>query len=93
MVDDVKLLFLAAADEVLPKLQLVDRIGKLGLSYLFQEEIRGALDTISSIKNGSPCLEGDLYATALCFKLLRQYGYEASQGMKLLTIDSESEIT
>ncbi|KAJ4703292.1 Terpene synthase [Melia azedarach] len=89
LVDDVKLLFLAAADEVLPKLQLVDRIGKLGLSYLFQEEIRGALDTISSIKNGSPCLEGDLYATALCFKLLRQYGYEVSQDVFIGFMDEK----
>nr|UFQ06454.1 alpha-farnesene synthase [Zanthoxylum ailanthoides] len=76
--DDVKQMFLDAAD-VLAKLELIDRICKLGLSSLFEEQIREALDTIAYVNNVTSCLEEELYATALCFKLLRQHGYEISQ--------------
>lgn len=75
-------MFLEAAD-LLAKLELIDRICKLGLSYLFEEKIREVLvDTVAFLKNDTGCLQvKDLYATALCFKLLRQHGYEISQGI------------
>ncbi|KAH9743709.1 tricyclene synthase [Citrus sinensis] len=82
LTNDVKQMFLEAAD-LLAKLELIDRICKLGLSYLFEEQIREILvDTVAFLKNDTGCLEvKDLYATALCFKLLRQHGYEISQDM------------
>lgn len=75
-------MFLEAGD-LLAKLELIDRICKLGLSYLFEEQIREVLvDTVAFLKNDTGCLQvKDLYATALCFKLLRQHGYEISQGI------------
>lgn len=75
-------MFLESAG-VLAKLELIDRICKLGLSNLFEEQIREALvDTVAFLTNDTCCLElKDLYATALCFKLLRQHGYEISQGI------------
>ncbi|ESR62385.1 hypothetical protein CICLE_v10018045mg, partial [Citrus x clementina] len=80
--NDVKQMFLEAAD-LLAMLELIDRICKLGLSYLFEEQIREVLvDTVAFLKNDTGCLQvKDLYATALCFKLLRQHGYEISQDM------------
>ncbi|KAK0580164.1 hypothetical protein LWI29_037317 [Acer saccharum] len=78
--EDVKQLFVEAF-EVLSKLELIDSLMKLGLSNLFEEEIREALDTIASMKNiENLCgVEEDLlYATALYFRLLRQHGYEIS---------------
>ncbi|KAH9748299.1 tricyclene synthase [Citrus sinensis] len=86
--NDVKQMFLEAAD-LLAKLELIDRICKLGLSYLFEEKIREVLvDTVAFLKNDTGCLQvKDLYATALCFKLLRQHGYEISQDVFLDFMD------
>ncbi|TXG47244.1 hypothetical protein EZV62_026538 [Acer yangbiense] len=80
--EDVKHLFVEAV-EVLAKLELIDTIRKLGLSNLFEDEIREALDTIVSMENIIENLCGEeedlLYVTALYFRLLRQHGYEISQ--------------
>lgn len=66
--------------EPLAKLEFIDSIKKLGLGNFFEEEIREALDTIMSDKNNSPGIKANLYAAALCFRLLRQHGYGVSQG-------------
>ncbi|KAK2635506.1 hypothetical protein Ddye_030298 [Dipteronia dyeriana] len=71
--EEVKLMF-AKSMEALPKLELIDIFMKLGLSILFEKEIFEALDSIHY-----HTLEEDLYATALCFKLLRLHGHEISQ--------------
>ena len=65
--------------EPLAKLEFINSIGKLGLASFFEGEITEVLDTIMSEKN-NPCIKSNLYATALCFRLLRQHGYEVSQG-------------
>ena len=67
------------ASDTLSKLELIDSISKLGLDKYFMEEITEALDAIA-LRNNSSVLKGDVYATALCFRLLRHYGYHASQG-------------
>ena len=81
--EDVKQLFVEAS-EVLSKLELIDSLMKLGLSNLFEVEIREALDTIASsmknIENLCGVEEDLLYATALYFRLLHQHGYEISPG-------------
>lgn len=68
---------------VLQKLELVDWIQKLGLANHFQEEINEFLETIFvSVKNRNniaSVLE-NLHESALCFKLLRQHGYEVLPG-------------
>lgn len=71
-------MFVEASDTV-SKLELIDSVSKLGLDRYFMEEIKEALDAIA-LRNSSSILKGDLYATALCFRLLRHYGYHASQG-------------
>lgn len=60
----------------LSKLELIDSTVKLGLASYFQKEIKEALETIGHIKE-------DLYATSLFFRLLRQFGYNPSQGIRL----------
>ncbi|KAJ9690150.1 hypothetical protein PVL29_012680 [Vitis rotundifolia] len=65
--------------EPLAKLEFIDSIKKLGLANFFEEEIREAFDTIMSDKNNSPGIKANLYAAALCFRLLRQHGYGVSQ--------------
>ncbi|KAK4858837.1 hypothetical protein QYF36_022774 [Acer negundo] len=77
--EEVKLMF-GKSMEVLAKLELIDILMKLGLSILFEKEIIEALDSIAaSIKISNHILEEDLYATALCFRLLRLHGHEISQ--------------
>ncbi|TXG47445.1 hypothetical protein EZV62_026739 [Acer yangbiense] len=77
--EEVKLMF-GKSMEVLAKLEFIDILMKLGLSILFEKEIMEALDTIAaSIKINNYTLEEDLYATALCFRLLRLHGHEISQ--------------
>lgn len=65
--------------EPLAQLDLVDSIRKLGLASFFEEAISHTLRNIMSEKN-SPCIKSNLYANALCFRLLRQQGYGVSQG-------------
>ncbi|XP_042487137.1 alpha-terpineol synthase, chloroplastic-like isoform X1 [Macadamia integrifolia] len=63
-------------------LELIDDIERLGLGYLFEEEIKKALDTIVSMEDlAKTRTKESLHATALQFRLLRQHGYEVNQGM------------
>ncbi|KAK1557298.1 hypothetical protein Q3G72_021994 [Acer saccharum] len=76
--EEVKLMF-GKSVELLAKLVFIDILMKLGLSILFEKEIIEVLDTIAaSIKINNYTLEEDLYATALCFMLLRLHGHEMS---------------
>ncbi|KAI4331818.1 hypothetical protein L6164_016773 [Bauhinia variegata] len=62
----------------LAKLELVDRIQKLGLARHFQKEIKEVLDNILSTQNSKSSIEEKRYLPALRFKLLRQHGYKVS---------------
>ncbi|KAK3433322.1 hypothetical protein EUGRSUZ_D00864 [Eucalyptus grandis] len=63
----------------LAKLELIDIMTKLGLSNLFENEMKEALETVASINNGVFTMEEHLYANALRFRLLRQHGHIISQ--------------
>ncbi|PRQ30864.1 putative alpha-farnesene synthase [Rosa chinensis] len=79
LIEDVKDLFGECKElGLLAKLELIDSIQKLGLNSYFEKEIKETLDTIASVKlknNSNPFIssEGDLYGTALLFKILRQH--------------------
>ncbi|XP_044496257.1 alpha-farnesene synthase-like isoform X2 [Mangifera indica] len=90
--EKVKRLFGESID-VLAKLELIDNIWKLGLSTLFEEEIHEALDNIASIQNNNSCVEEDLYTTALCFRLLRQHGYEISEDIFTGFVDEKGSLS
>lgn len=71
-------------------LELVDTIDKFGLSSYFYVQSKVALEKINMCMKSSSSKEEDPYATALCFRLLREHGYHASQGnytsINLITI-------
>ncbi|XP_059664108.1 probable terpene synthase 9, partial [Cornus florida] len=56
------------------QLKLMDSMQRLGVSYLFQQEIGKCISSIAS--SDATC--SDLYTTALRFRLLRSHGYSIS---------------
>ncbi|XP_031129083.1 (-)-alpha-terpineol synthase-like [Ipomoea triloba] len=73
----------------LEKLELVDLLQRLGVSYHFEDEIQHVLEHIytSFGCNG----DQDLYATALHFRLLRQHGYKVPQEVFCGFMDEEGK--
>ncbi|GMH30303.1 hypothetical protein Nepgr_032146 [Nepenthes gracilis] len=71
------------------KLRLIESINNLCLSSLFEKEIKGTLDALQFDVDGLEGLKDDLEATALYFKLLRQYGYDVSQDIFINFIDNK----
>ncbi|KAL3742042.1 hypothetical protein ACJRO7_017513 [Eucalyptus globulus] len=78
LVEEVKPMLSEVVDS-LAKLELIDSMTKLGLSNLFENEMKEALETVASINNGAFTMEEHLYASALRFRLLRQHGHIISQ--------------
>ncbi|KAI3718774.1 hypothetical protein L6452_19658 [Arctium lappa] len=78
----VQQLFVETIDPM-EMLELLDNIGKLGLATYFKGEIDEVLDSFEPLKSRSNYLsiEDDLYATSLCFRMLRLNGYNVSQDM------------
>ncbi|XP_050225769.1 terpene synthase 10-like isoform X2 [Mercurialis annua] len=60
----------------LDKLELIDTSQRLGLAYLFDDEIKTILQSVYEHTHISTL---DLYATALQFRLFRQHGFKLSQ--------------
>ncbi|XP_075104739.1 alpha-farnesene synthase-like isoform X2 [Nicotiana tabacum] len=80
--EEVSCTFSNSTISPLDLLELIDSIDKLGLSCYFEVETKEALEKIiMSVKTKSSAKEEDLYATALCFRLLREHGHHASQDM------------
>ncbi|KAL3742051.1 hypothetical protein ACJRO7_017519 [Eucalyptus globulus] len=78
LMEEVKRMLSEVVDS-LAKLELIDSMTKLGLSNLFENEMKEALETVASINNGAFTMEEHLYASALRFRLLRQHGHIISQ--------------
>ncbi|XP_015068413.1 (-)-camphene/tricyclene synthase, chloroplastic-like [Solanum pennellii] len=64
-------------DEELEKLELIDNLERLGVSYHFKDEITQILKSIHEQKITST--DNSLYSTALKFRLLRQHSFHISQ--------------
>ncbi|KAI3986543.1 hypothetical protein MKX01_014081 [Papaver californicum] len=75
---DVRLM-LEKAETPLAKLELIDTIQRLGMSYLFEEEIKRILGNIYNERHIDSWKKDNLHATALSFRLLRQYGFQVFQ--------------
>nr|XP_043614357.1 (E)-beta-ocimene synthase, chloroplastic-like [Erigeron canadensis] len=60
-------------------LENIDNIERLGLGYRYQNDIRKALDKITSINGTNVGIEDSLHAASLGFRILRQHGYDVSQ--------------
>ncbi|XWS44791.1 hypothetical protein CRYUN_Cryun15aG0078700 [Craigia yunnanensis] len=63
----------------LEKLELIDTLQRLGVSYHFEDEIKKTLKKISTDHSCAAWKKDNLYATALEFRLLRQHGYHVNQ--------------
>lgn len=73
-------MMLNKVEDPLCKLELIDTLQRLGIYYHFEVEIKRILESINDNYYSSRRNEEDLYATALKFRLLRQYGYHVPQG-------------
>ncbi|XP_025885206.1 alpha-farnesene synthase isoform X4 [Solanum lycopersicum] len=73
------------------QLQLIDGIDKLGLSAYFEVDTKETLENIILYMKTSSTSK-DLYATALCFRLLREHGYHASQDMLKDLFDGKGKL-
>ncbi|KAL6179369.1 hypothetical protein ACLB2K_050884 [Fragaria x ananassa] len=75
----VKMMLMVPVKEPSEKLNLVDDIQRLGVSYHFENEIDEVLEQIYQTTHGSDMAnDDDLCTTALRFRLLRQQGYNVS---------------
>jgi len=64
------------------KLELINDVKRLGLSYHYEKEIGEALLRChSSATFSGTIVHRSLHETALCFRLLREYGYHVTPGI------------
>ncbi|XP_047339818.1 terpene synthase 10-like [Impatiens glandulifera] len=75
--EEVKIMMLEKMDTPFQKLELIDTVKRLGVSYHFEKEIEGCLD---AIYNETDWLSEtfDLNEASLSFRLFRQHGYNVS---------------
>jgi len=79
--EDVRSMINNENADLLETLELIDGLKRLGLEYRFErDDITRALDKFASSKCCNERIEKSLHATALSFRLLRQQGYQVSQG-------------
>ncbi|KAI3836566.1 hypothetical protein MKW92_043256 [Papaver armeniacum] len=78
---------LEKAETTLAQLELINVIQRLGMKYLFEEEIKRMLVNIYHNKPNPDGLEYNLRASALRFMLLRQYGFQVSQDVFTVYMD------
>ena len=65
----------------LEQLELIDIFQRLGLSHHFEGEMKRILEGLyNNDQSGDMWRKENLYATTLKFRLLRQHGYNISQG-------------
>ncbi|KAF3456768.1 hypothetical protein FNV43_RR01422 [Rhamnella rubrinervis] len=76
--EEVRMMLIATVDKPsTEKLRLIDALQSLGVAYHFENEIDEMLQHIhKKYKDNDVDDHHDLYTTALCFRLLRQQGYD-----------------
>ena len=79
---EIRLIINQIIDDPLKQLELIDTLQRLGISYHFENEIKNVLKTTyeKSYENDY-WKNNNLYATSLEFRLLRQHGFNLSQGI------------
>lgn len=68
-------------EDFLTILELIDDIQRLGLAFRFEKDIKRVLDRFVDSEGRNLWTQKSLHATSLMFRLLRQHGYEVSQGI------------
>ncbi|XP_054817475.1 (-)-germacrene D synthase-like isoform X2 [Prosopis cineraria] len=71
--NQVRKLILTQVEDLTEKLNFIDNIKRLGVSYHFENEIGEIMENMS--ENHPPFEGKDLHTTSLWFRLLRQEGY------------------
>ncbi|XP_040988312.1 (-)-germacrene D synthase-like [Juglans microcarpa x Juglans regia] len=80
--ENVRTMLTATVEKPSQKLNLVDAIQRLGVSYHFDNEIQAILQQLQKThESDDPENNDDLYTVALLFRLLRQDGYYVSCDM------------
>ncbi|CAL9755233.1 unnamed protein product [Musa acuminata subsp. burmannicoides] len=75
------------------QLQLIDHLLQLGAAYHFKEDIKDALGTIyGSVEKVNMLLKDNLHATALMFRLLREHGFDVSEGVFYRFMDEKGNL-
>ncbi|XP_027928308.1 probable terpene synthase 2 isoform X2 [Vigna unguiculata] len=90
--EKVKSIFQSSMNQnIVQKLNFIDSVQRLGVSYHFQQEINQELEQIynTSTKNNTINEDGDYHFIALLFRLLRQQGYGISSGIFNETLASD----
>nr|XP_016490601.1 PREDICTED: (-)-germacrene D synthase-like [Nicotiana tabacum] len=79
--EEVRKMLMEVHDTSSEKLELIDKIQRLGVSYHFEEEIEASLQRMYEAYRECNNIYGDdLYLVALGFRLLRQQGHFVSCG-------------
>jgi (-)-germacrene D synthase len=82
--EEVRKIFLCSKNDIEQKLNFIDSLQRLGISYHFEREIDEALEQIfhNTFTNNKEITskEGSLHFLALAFRLLRQNGHHISSG-------------
>jgi (-)-germacrene D synthase len=83
--DEVRKMLLSETDKPLAKVNLIDSICRLGVSYHFENEIEDVLQDIHKcyVENGEIILDDNLCSLALLFRVLRQQGFHVSPSIYL----------
>lgn len=69
----------------LEQLEMIDSLQRLGISYHYKHEIHNILKKIHDQHGEFGRESQELHATALEFFLLRQHGFDVSQGYHILS--------
>ncbi|CAL1385351.1 unnamed protein product [Linum trigynum] len=76
--EEVRKMLTATASDQAQKLQLIDAVQRLGVSYHFEGEIEAELLNLMMASAISDSVANDLNSAALWFRLLRQQGFQVS---------------
>ena len=81
--EKVRMMLVSPIDNLSEKLNLIDSIQRLGVSYHFENEINEVLQQIYNISTSNDFIthDSDLHSHSLLFRLFRQHGYRVSSGM------------
>lgn len=82
--EDLRRLIINPMVDSKAKLGLIYSLYRLGLTYLFVEEIDGQLDKLFNELNLQDYPETDLYTISVHFQVFRNHGYKLSCGKPLL---------
>ncbi|KOM50335.1 hypothetical protein LR48_Vigan08g116200 [Vigna angularis] len=85
--EEVRRMIKDESSDIWLKLELINDVKRLGLSYHYDKEIGEALLRChSSAGFSSTFVNTSLHETALCFRLLREYGHDVSTDKKRNTV-------